>query len=81
MQEGGGNEGSAVEVHVSVFVVVFDFEMFPIHAFILKNVNPRQKQKLQSLYPFELFRIIVVLDVFNEYTVIQNCKGRRGHAR
>ena len=46
------------EVHVSVFVDVFDFEMIPIHTFILKNVNPPQKQKLQSLLPFELFRMI-----------------------
>ena len=45
---GGGNEASAVEVHVSFFVVVFDLEMIPVRTFILKNVNPTQEQKLQS---------------------------------
>ena len=41
--------------------------MIPIHTFILENVNPTQKQKLQSLFPFELFRIIFELKVCNEY--------------
>ena len=51
-------EMSLAEAHVSVFVDVFDFEMIPIHTFILKNMNPPQKQKLQSLLTFELFRMI-----------------------
>ena len=44
--------------------------MIPIHTFILKNVNPPQKQKLQSLLPFELFRMIFVLNVLNDYLKI-----------
>ena len=37
---------------------------------LLENVNPTQKQKLQSLFPFELFRIIFELKVCNEYLKI-----------